>query len=608
MKQHRDLITEIKQVEEELQWNYDVQTVINTILSLSLEDINLEEILRRTLNLILSLPWLAFESKGAIFLVEDNPEVLVMKAQDRLSETIQKACARVPFGRCVCGQAALTRTVKFSDRINDHHETIYNGIIPHGHYCAPILYAGKVLGVINLYVMEDHRYDQREEQFLTVVANTLASVIARKQAEASLEEERNQLARRVEERTAELRTVNAELTRANRLKNEFLANMSHELRTPLNAILGLSELLQMEVYGSLNKKQSESLKSIEESGRHLLDMINDILDVSKIEVGKLELEVGMVDIELVCQASLRLIKQDSQNKQLQVSTSIDRTVKTIFADGRRLKQILLNLLSNAVKFTPNGGEIGLVVTGDSERQAVYFTVWDTGVGISQENIELLFKPFTQVDSKLSRQYNGTGLGLALVRRLVELHGGTVSVESEPGKGSRFIVSLPWRGAVSEASPSETDTSSISANVAKETTDEAQEAKQRLILLAEDDENSINFTSDYLLSEGYRVAVARNGVEAIQQAREKSPDLILMDIQMPGMDGLETIRRIRADAALGNTPIIALTALAMPGDRERCLEAGANDYISKPIRLYELVKAIRSQLNQSQIDIGSDNSI
>jgi len=407
--------------------------------------------------------------------------------------------------------------------------------------------------------------------------NFLTDITERKHAETALVEERASLAKRVEERTGELQLVNAELARAARLKDEFLASMSHELRTPLSAILGMSEVLQKGIHGTLNEKQSQSLNRIEESGRHLLDLINDILDVSKVEAGKLELELGMVHVESVCQASLQFIKTDAVKKRLSISTSFDSEVPAIWADERRLKQVLVNLLSNAVKFTPEDGAIGLEVAGDLEQEVLRFTVWDTGIGIPEEKIERLFQPFTQLDSSLSRQYEGTGLGLALVSRLVGLHGGSTSVESEMGKGSRFTISLPWEKAIL-AGGSEND--------------------GPLILIADDSEVSISVVSDYLLVSGYSVATARNGAEVIQRSREEAPDLILMDIQMPVMDGLETTRRIRADTDLAGIPIIALTALAMPGDRERCQEAGADDYITKPMSLAVLVKAIAAQLNRN----------
>jgi PAS domain S-box-containing protein len=406
-------------------------------------------------------------------------------------------------------------------------------------------------------------------------------ITERKQAEEALEQAKD---------AAEEAQHAAEA--ANQAKSVFLANMSHELRTPLTAMLGFADILGEEIFGQLNEKQLRSVQQIQESGRHLVSLINDILDLSKIEAGKLEMEVGPVQIQTVCQASLQFIKPAAQQKRLTVSSTYDQSALTLQADERRLRQILVNLLSNAVKFTPENGKIGLDVVSDASHQLIHFTVWDTGIGISPEDIPRLFQPFVQLDSRLERQYAGTGLGLALVRRMVEMHGGTVSVESEgiPGRGTRFTVSLPWQESleaakwVKKAEP-EVDALSLTASP----------TQSPLILVVEDEEAISILLSDYLLSCGYRITVALNGSEALEKAKAERPNLIVMDVQMPQMDGLETIQRLRADPNLANIPIITLTALAMPGDREKCLEAGANEYLSKPVNLKELARAIQTQL-------------
>ncbi|KAB8145520.1 PAS domain S-box protein [Chloroflexia bacterium SDU3-3] len=532
-----------------------------------------------------------------------------------------------------------------------------------------------------------------------------------KEATKALAEERTLLARRVEERTADLSAANAELARASRLKDEFLANMSHELRTPLNAVLGLSEALREHAYGPLNEQQERSLQTIEDSGRHLLELINDILDLAKVGAGKMDIFLEPTNVEMICQASTRMIRQIAQKKHLTIKTSIEPQARQIMADPRRLKQILVNLISNAVKFTPAGGQIGLEVQADANQQAVHFTVWDTGIGIANDQLEHLFQPFVQLDSSLTRHYEGTGLGLALVYRMTELHGGSVSASSVQGEGSSFRISIPWQpveqasdatakppqsapGSVtfrrtliiedsqtsaehivrylSEYQIESTITSlgaqacalalsfqpdlilldlllpdisgwevlaQLKANpktrdipvVIISVVDDQRRASELgavahmtkpytratlrhvlqtislggqrgrfihspheqppTILLAEDNEANILTMVDYLENAGYHVVIARNGAEAIAQAREVRPGIILMDIQMPGMDGIEATKRLRADPQLAAIPIIAMTALAMPGDRERCLEAGASDYMSKPISLRQLTDTI-----------------
>ena len=507
------------------------------------------------------------------------------------------ASLRIPLNQGITGWVVRERLpVRVGDVTADPRYAVAVGMPGAGsEMAAPLVTGDRVIGVVNVESPRLNAFSGDDLRLLTTLAGQLATIFEKARLDAALEKERGSLARRVEERTAELNIANAELRQAARAKDEFLASMSHELRTPLSAILGISEALQEQVFGPLNEKQLRYLHTIEESGQHLLALINDILDLSKVEAGKVELQISRVVVEPVCQASLQFIKEAAHKKHLKVSLILDSRVSTMQADERRLKQILVNLLSNAVKFTSEGGEIGLQVLGDVEQQIVHFVVWDTGIGISQENIGRLFQPFVQLDSSLSRQYTGTGLGLALVRRLAELHGGSVSVESEVGKGSRFTVSLPWRVARDEKR-----VASDEERVGKDGALDARHSASVAVLLAEDSETNLTAMSDYLSAKGCRVIVARNGSEAIRRAREDRPDVILMDIQMPGMDGLEAIRHIRAepDPRVAQVPIIALTAIAMSGDRQRCMEAGANEYLSKPVSLKELVEVIEAQLREA----------
>ncbi|MCX7683483.1 MAG: GAF domain-containing protein, partial [Anaerolineae bacterium] len=362
---------------------------------------------------------------------------------------------------------------------------------PHAYILAPLVIEGEAIGMLSIE-LEDNASTPEYTDIAREIADSVAIGLRQASLREQLERQVAELEQRVAERTAELSLANAELARAVRAKDEFLAAMSHELRTPLNSIIGLSEALQEDVYGPLNDRQLRSITIIGESGKHLLALINDILDVSKIEAGKLELTIGPVAVEPVCQASLGIVKQAAQKKRHTLSLTLDERVKTIQADSRRLKQILVNLLDNAVKFTPEGGAIGLEVRADEEREAVHFTVWDTGIGISAENMSRLFKPFVQLDSRLSREYSGTGLGLVLVQRMAELHGGSVTVESEVGKGSRFTVSLPWRFARAEVAEEEAEV----REGEMEATVQVTCPTQVRILLAEDNEDSIYLISDY----------------------------------------------------------------------------------------------------------------
>lgn len=406
-------------------------------------------------------------------------------------------------------------------------------------------------------------------------------ITERKQAEQALQAANDLLEERVRERTGELREANLALESASKLKDEFLAGMSHELRTPLNAVISLSESMREGVYGRLTPVQERPLGMIEESGNHLLTLINDILDLAKIEAGKLELYYDTVTLNSVCQSALRIIHETARKKDLTLSVSIPADLPVIHADGRRLKQMLVNLLSNAVKFTPEGGAVALEVTRENEH-AVRFAVRDTGIGIPPEKLPLLFKPFSQLDGPHSKRYGGTGLGLALVRQLAEMHNGSVGVESAPGQGSTFYFILPLAAEMAAqagaSAPAGSDAVPGSAPPAPHTV---------TLLLVEDNEYNRMVTADYFTHAGYRVVVAQDGVEAIEQAEAHRPHVIVMDVQMPGMNGLEVIRLLRAKPEFASTPIIAFTALAMPGDRERCLEAGADAYLAKPASMKNL---------------------
>ncbi len=262
----------------------------------------------------------------------------------------------------------------------------------------------------------------------------------------SLAAERALLAERVQERTTELSKANAELLHAVRLKDDFLASMSHEFRTPLNVILGMAQILQEKLYGPLTEQQFSSLRQIEESGRRLLALITDLMDSSQIRTGELELHITPVSVELICQAGLRFLHQAARKKQLKVSFVYDSAITSIHADEHRMKHVLVELLNNAVTFTHEGGTVGLNVEGNTEKRVVSFSVWDTGIGVAKEDLERLFQPFVHLDSSLSRGYEGAGIGLSLAHHIVEKHGGSIAVESEVGKGSRFTVSLPWKEA------------------------------------------------------------------------------------------------------------------------------------------------------------------
>jgi len=416
-----------------------------------------------------------------------------------------------------------------------------------------------------------------------------------KASERTLKEERALLASRIEKRTRELSLANAELSGASRLKNEFLANMSHELRTPLTVIIGIAEIFNEQIYGTLNEGQLSQIQMIVKSSHQMHALVNDILDMSRIEAGKLKIALQIVRVDDICQSAMAKIKPQADKKEITITYTPALNVTLLNADYSRLKQILVNLLENAVKFTPEKGQAGLEVKTNNAKGHIRFTIYDEGIGISKKNLACMFKPFAQVDSSLTRKYAGTGLGLALVYRLSEMHGGSLSVESEVGKGSRFSVRLPW--------PPPEQSGTVSANKqfikAGKSKKSAVKTTAVEILLAEDNEMTIALIFDDLTAYGHHVTVARNGAEAVRHVDEKRPDFIFMDIEMPVMNGLEAIRQIRHEEnekpnkkEFQRIPIIALTSLIKPGDREKCLAAGASEYLPKPVNMEALQKVIK----------------
>jgi len=391
----------------------------------------------------------------------------------------------------------------------------------------------------------------------------------------------------LQQHSQHLANFNQELERTNQLKNQFLANTSHEIRTPLSSIIGFTYLLLAQGYEPDKARHQEYLQIIQSSGKHLLALINDILDLSKIEANQLEVEWEIIDISTLCRNVLALVKEKAANKGLTLRLEIQADIKNIIADPLRLKQMLLNLLFNAIKFTIKG-TVGLQIS--SQDRFLRFTVWDTGIGISCEDQSRLFRPYSQVVNSATGHNEGTGLGLVVTQKLAEIHGGYLELESVVNQGSRFSILLPLKPIEKVLTAIET-TAEYDLQVVSHPCADDSMTSLPVILLVEDDLPNGELIGIYLRRLGYQVTWVKNEAEMLNSLEEIEPTVILMDVSLPDTNGLNLVQQLRENPKYQHIPIIAQTAMAMKGDRERCLAAGVNEYLSKPIDLQLLANLV-----------------
>ncbi|MBI2400586.1 MAG: MCP four helix bundle domain-containing protein [Deltaproteobacteria bacterium] len=423
----------------------------------------------------------------------------------------------------------------------------------------------------------------------------------------SLENYYNTLEKKVSQRTDALRQANEELSKnkielefanmelqeANRMKSQFLANVSHELRTPLNSIIGFSELLQEKAFGALNERQTQYVEYVHSSGSHLLQLINNILDLSKIEAGRMDVVKEDFSVMEVLGELLGIIKPLAHEKNIVIESKSVPASPKLRADKAKFKQVMLNLLSNAVKFNIHGGTISVdwetmeEPSGMSVERFIVFRISDTGIGIKGEDKGRLFKEFEQIDSSITREYGGTGLGLVLTKRLVELHNGSIWVESEPGRGSTFSVKLPQ-------GTDEIDMPVMTTRPVATTSGFARP----LVLVGSEGQDINHLLEIYLAGDAFEVFTAFDGLDLLRKAQEQKPFAIIMGITLPMKDGWEVLKELKANPDTADIPVVIISAV---DDRELGLQLGAVEYMEKPVNREMLLNVLhRLQMKDGPI--------
>jgi signal transduction histidine kinase/CheY-like chemotaxis protein/CHASE1-domain containing sensor protein len=457
----------------------------------------------------------------------------------------------------------------------------------------PFRLPNKSVGILCIEeVGSDRSWQTHEVHFASSMANLVSLAVEtadRRRSEREVEAERLVLESKVRQRTQDLNSsletlnnMNLQLKDASRHKSQFLSNMSHELRTPLNAVLGFSDLLEGQHFGKLNPKQAEYVLQIRESGADLLSLIDGLLDMAKIDAGTMTVKLEEFEFSDLLDAAISTLSLQIHSKQLNLVKAIDEQITLLYGDSRIVKQILLNLLSNAIKYTPSGGTIE--IRAIPEKTSNRIEIADTGVGIEPDKLTKVFGEFYQADSSRDQELGGTGIGLALTRRFVELLGGRISVTSQVNEGSTFSFDLPLKNAVRAKEGQSKKSKTIRLYPYK-----------RRVLVAEDNEANLKLFLSMLSIHRHQVTIARNGQEAVDFAKACNPEIIFMDIRMPVMDGLQATRLLRSESSLDRVPVIALTATTGKKAIAEQIEAGCNHHLPKPVLTDELFAVLKKYL-------------
>ena len=520
--------------------------------SLSLND-NIEAMLRATSQMV------AFDAATVFLLNQDGRELTAIATYPHRDEVPH--IARFTIGEGILGFAVQQQTtLNVLDATQDpRFKMLDQSRPPRSLLVQPLATPQRLVGAMTLSRQRVDPFTELDAAILKVITNQAAIAI-----------DNGRLYEQLEAHLEELEAANAQIAEVSRLKSEFLANMSHELRTPLNAILGFSELLRDDLAGKITDKQRrDCLDNIYTSGRHLLSLINDVLDLTKIEAGRMDLVYEEFALESAFREVLNVIHALAMKKDIEITSAVEPPGLALVADKNKIKQILYNLLSNAIKFTSHGGRVQLRADRLGE-DSLRIQVQDSGIGIAKELQHKIFGAFYQVQSASNREYPGTGLGLALTKRLLELHGGSIDFQSTPGQGTTFSAVLPLKPGPS---------------------------KGNRVLVVEDNPSNLDLARMVLEGNGLVVDTAASGQEGLEKARHLRPDLILMDMQLPGVDGLAVTRELKADPATAHIKVVALTANALKGSEEQALAAGCSGYIAKPIELKKFMLQVTNFLEK-----------
>ncbi len=554
----------------ELRRNYQIQEVINSVLELGLEPLSLQEILERILDTIISIPWLSSNSKGAIFLVDEDRDVLKIKVHRGFSMPQLSQCAEIPYGRCICGRAALSRTVQFVNNLDERHETRYEGIKPHGHYCVPILSGERLLGVINLELEAGHIYKQQEIDFLTAIANTLAMIIQHRMVEEEKE------------------LLQAQFLQSQKMEaiGHLAGGIAHDFNNILTAIIGYSTLLQQKM--KEDDPMRSMVNSVISSAERAANLTQELLAFSRKQIinpKPVEINDLVKNMEKLL---LRLIGED-----IEFRTILSEQQLWVVADRGQLEQVIMNLITNARDAMPGGGILSIETATveitrrqmDEQRDVIrpgryaVISISDTGTGMDEETKEHIFEPFyTTKDVG-----KGTGLGLSVVYGIVKQHNGHIKVYSEKGHGTTFRIYLPLG----------------KADIKEEKTEQRVELRggTETVLLAEDESAVRELIKTVLTERGYEVIEAVDGRDAIEKftVNRDRINLMILDVVMPeksGREVYEEIKRIRSDIKVLFTSGYTSNIIQQKG----VLDEGIN-FISKPVSPDELLIKVREVLEE-----------